>query len=204
MRRFRLLAGLAAGLLLALGVAVGSRLAVSEENPVDTEAMKRWREFATPGEHHKALGRFVGTWDVEFKAIAPGGPTTTTKGTSEYSWLMEGRWLQEHLRGEVMGQPYQGFGVFGWDNFKKKHVATWVDNKGTAMVHAEGAVVDPTGKVQVLYGHQDEFMTGENDKVVKLVTRMDGNDRFTFEVWDMAIGENGAAVLKLEYTRRKP
>jgi hypothetical protein len=203
MARYRFVAGLAFGLLLALGITGAARLAGSEEDPFSEEMMKRWKEISTPGERHKDLGRFVGTWDVELKMLMPGAPPQVTKGTAEYSWLMEGRWLQERLKGEMMGQPFDGFGVFGWDNFKKEYVSSWVDSMSTAMAHSEGVPVDPDGKVVVQWGTMDEPLTGEHDKAVKLVTRMSGPDKFTFEIWDMGIGESGAVVMQFTYTRKK-
>ena len=42
-----------------------------------------------------------------------------------------------------------------------------------------------------------------NDKAVKYVMRFLDKDTVKFEIWDLAIGENGMAVMTIDYKRRK-
>jgi hypothetical protein len=191
---------------LALAAVVGAlaTAARSEEPPVDpAEMMKQWQKWAAPGERHRALEWFVGKWTVEMRVLSPGSPEQKSAGEAEFSWLMPGRWLSQRLTGTLMGAPYQGFGISGYDNYKHKYVGCWVDGMGTAMLHYEGVVVDPTGTVQTHYGTLDEFLTGEHDKAVKYVTRKTGPDSFDFEIHDLGIGEAGAKVMHFAYRRKK-
>ena len=194
-------------LLVAAAFAFVAGGALSQEGqqaPDEAKMMELWMKHAKPGEHHEALRRYLGKWDVESEMVMPGAPPQKSTGEAEFHWLMEGRWLQQDFHGTLMGMPYRGFGLTGWDNYKKKHVGMWCDSMNTTMLHFEGVPVDPTGKVIVMYGPMDEYMTGEHDKVVKYLTRFLDDDKFVFEIWDMAIGENGAAVMRLTYTRQKP
>jgi hypothetical protein len=102
-----------------------------------------------------------------------------------------------------MGIPFRGFGLLGWDNYKQKYVGMWCDSMSTALATMEGVVCDPKGESIVLYGLIDEFLTGEHDKVVKYVWKFVDDDTMVFELWDMAIGPSGAAVMRLTYQRRK-
>jgi hypothetical protein len=169
------------------------------------QMMKRWQDACTPGEQHKKLAQFLGTWNTttKFMMSEPGAPPQPpTPGTAEIKWLVEGRWLRHESKGTMMGQPYTGYGTMGYDNFKQHYVQSWVDNHTTTLLTGEGAW-DMTGKTLILYGFLDEPMTGENDKTVKYVYRLTGPDRFIFELHDMAIGESNTKVMEMEYTRKK-
>lgn len=160
------------------------------------ELMKKW---STTDEHHKELAWYVGTWDTEVR----GTGAAPEKGTAEFKWIIDGRWLSEEMHGTLMGMPFHGFGVTGFDRFKKKWVTTWVGNMDTAMLRFEGVVVDPTGKVKVLWCNLDEYLTGERDKPAKGVYRKIDDNTFVYELWDMAMGPDGGKVFEITYKRRK-
>ncbi|MHC4224108.1 MAG: DUF1579 family protein [Planctomycetota bacterium] len=183
---------------------IASHAVSQEQDPKMAEWMQLWQKYATPGEHHQELARFIGKWTVDSKMfMQPGVPPMTSKGSAEFKWLMPNRWLAQEYTGSMMGMPYTGFGITGWDNYKKKQVQVWVDTLSTDMKAAEGVVVDPKGQVQVLYGTMDEYLTGEHDKIVKYVTRIIDQDKFVFEIWDMGMGPDGGRVIELTYTRQK-
>jgi len=163
------------------------------------QMMELWKKWSTTDEHHKELAWFVGTWDTESRGMGQ----APAKGAAEFKWIIEGRWLSEEMHGTLMGMPFHGFGVMGFDRFKKKWVTTWVANMDTAMLRFEGVVVDPTGKVRVLWCPMDEPLTGEHDKPAKMVYRKIDEDTFAFELWDMAMGPEGGKVLDITYKRKK-
>ena len=82
-----------------------------------------WEEFVTPGPAHKALEPLAGDWNVE----APW--TGIVKATTRRQWVLGGRYLQEEFTGELRQNPYQGLGLFGYDNFRKKSLLC-VDSHG--------------------------------------------------------------------------
>jgi hypothetical protein len=106
------------------------------------------------------------------------------------------------MKSPFMGMDYHGYGIMGFDRFKKKWVNTWVSNMDTAMLRFEGVVVDPTGKVKSLYCDMDEYLTGEHDKPARGIYRKVDENTFTYELWDMAIGAEGQMVLEITYKRR--
>jgi hypothetical protein len=159
--------------------------------------MKKW---SATDEHHKELAWYLGTWDTEMRMT---GAPAAEKGTSEFKWIVDGRWIAEDFNGTLMGAPYHGYGVMGFDRFKKKWVSTWVSSADTAMLRFEGVVVDPTGKVKVLWCNLDEYLTGERDRPAKGVYRKIDENTFLYELWDMAMGLEGGKVLEITYKRRK-
>jgi len=185
--------------LLAAGVFLTCAF-VQEGKPL-ADGMKRWKEACTPGPAHKDLARFIGTWDTETEILGMGEPMKS-KGTAEWKWLYEGRWIQQNLSGEVMGQPFQGQMTMGYDNFKQKYTTAAVDTMQTTLITSEGNF-DQSRQVLIMYGKIDEPMTGEIGKTFKSVWRFDGPDKITREVHDLAIGETNTKVFEVVYTRHK-
>lgn len=195
-------------LMFASAAAAQEKNTNTEAKPAATpdmnEMMKKWMEAITPGEPHKAFNQFVGSWETATSIWmeGPGAPPTVTKGSAEFKIIMDGRYLVQESKGEMMGMPMTGMGVTGYDNFNKKYVSFWIDNLSTAMYLSEGSI-DPAGKVLSLYGKMDEPMTGEHDKNVKYVSRVVDPDKFVFEIHDLAIPEPNTKVVEVVYTRKK-
>ncbi|HEX8183806.1 MAG TPA: DUF1579 domain-containing protein [Blastocatellia bacterium] len=168
------------------------------------EMMKKWMECATPGEAHKQLEHLVGKWDTVVKMWwqGPGKPPAETKGASETRWIMDGRFLLEESTGQMMGMPWRGMSIMGYDNFKKKYVVSYIDNMGTAMYTGEGKF-DLANKVLTSFGKMDEPMTGERDKPVKYVVRPLSKDKYVFEIFDEVGSPNEFKAVEITYTRKQ-
>lgn len=191
---------------LALPVAALAGLALSQEpeKPDPMKMLELMQKYATPGEHHKRMAAFVGEWDYELKLwMAPGAPPMLSKGTATTRWLVENLWMLTEMKGNMMGMPFHGFSISGFDLFKKKHVGCAFNNMGTALMTMEGVVVDPTGKLEVSYGTLDEYLTGEHDKAVKYVHRVIDADHYVLEIHDLGVGEDGLKVMEFRFARRK-
>ena len=188
-----------AAALLAAGVWLTCGAWVQDGKPLP-DGMKRWQEACTPGPAHKELARFIGTWDTE-TAFTGMGDDQKSKGTAEWRWLFDGRWIQQTWSGSMMGQPVQGQMTLGYDNFKQKYVGSSVNTLETTMQSYAGNF-DQSHTALISYGKMDEPMTGEVDKPVKFVWRFEGKDKMTLEVHDLAIGETNTKVVTIVYTRR--
>jgi hypothetical protein len=188
--------------VLAGGGSMVEQQAPSQQATME-EIMARMKEAATLGPHHKALAKYIGTWDVEIAMVMPGSSAERSKGTAVYGWAIDGRWLTQRITAPFMGSAYEGFALVGFDNYAKNHVAVAVSSMDTAMIMTRGLVVDPTNKVRALYGKLDEYTTGELHKPLKVVLRDVSDTRHIMEIWDLGIGEAGAKVLEYTFTRRK-
>src|SRR3990172_3656520 len=115
-----------------------------KEKMMEDPMMKAWMEFATPGEPHKAMQNLVGTWDTTVKSYYPDpAKPTETKGTSTFTSVMDGRYITEKAEGNMPDfGPFNGMGVYGYDNLQKKYVSSWVDNMGTGIMTGEGTSDD--------------------------------------------------------------
>ena len=175
-----------------------------EMSAEEAEMMKKWEEYRTPGDHHKHLEALVGSWSAQVSHwMAPGAPPQESTGSCTYAWVMGGRYLKQEFQSSFQGMPFEGYGLTGYDNFKKKYVGVWTDSMSTTMLWFEGIPVDKTGDIMVSYGPMDEYLTGEHDKTVKYTTKKINKDKFVFEINDLGIGENGKVVIKITYTRPK-
>ena len=199
--------------ILALTLTLGLAAAHSQEaaptreeqSAMMEEMMKKAQELGSPGEWHAKLNPLVGTWDVETRMWMGGegaGEPMVSKGNSTNSWILGGRFLRQDFQGEMMGQPFTGIGLTGYDNFSKKYVSMWIDDMSTVLSTMEGSV-DRTGTVFTTYGKMHEWTTGELDKTVKYVLRIIDENMHVFEIHDPYIGEPNTKVLELTYTRKK-
>lgn len=171
--------------------------------PSQEEMMKRWTEAMTPGDAHKKLEYFIGTWNVEVNMWmnSPDSLPSVSKGTSEYKMVLGGRFVQEEFSGEMMNMPFTGIGFTGYDNFKKKYISFWIDNMTTAMSTMEGSV-DAAGTTFTYWGKMDDPSTGKKNQDVKYVVHIVDKDTHVFEVYDVKSWGDKKPTLKLTYTRK--
>lgn len=191
-------------LLLALAISITpSSLAQEKAEKVDMAAMMaQARKYTQPGDAHKLLHRFLGTWDTETRITVPGSSPAPEKGTATCRWLIDGRWLQCDASGQMMGMPMRTSFILGYNIFKMSYVSSAINSVDTAMIYSEGDL-DPSGKALLMYGTLDEYLTGEHDKMVKSVWRFVSDDEMKLEVHDLPIGENNTQVFEIRYRHRK-
>jgi hypothetical protein len=112
---------------------------IKEEKPDFQTVMEVWQKLATPGAPHKVLASMAGTWNARMTSwMEPGGPPVESKGISESKMILGGRFLHMDYTGDMMGSPFTGLGVTGYDNHTKKYVSTWIDSMGTGIFFFEG------------------------------------------------------------------
>ncbi len=71
----------------------------------------------------------IGTWEATVTCAPPGGaPPSTEKGTETITSICEGKWQWTDFKGTMMGQPFQGHGLTGYDAAKKQYVSFWFDS----------------------------------------------------------------------------
>jgi hypothetical protein len=55
--------------------------------------------------------------------------------------------------------------------------------------------------ILIRYRTPNEYLTGEYDKMVKYVWRLQSASRIVLDVHDLAIGENNTKVLEIAFTK---
>ncbi len=128
---------------------------VSKEEQAMMDAMNKAR---MPGEQHKLLASLVGNWTFVTRMwIDPAAPPTESTGTASYTAIMGGRFVQGTYTGVMMGMPFEGMGVSGYDNVAKQFQSSWIDNFGTMVMYMTGAL-DPATKAITYTAAMDDFM----------------------------------------------
>lgn len=208
---FGLVAGLGiAGAALSLGQGEKKEAKSAHDNMQDMmkdpaamqAAMEKWQETIKTGPMHEGMAKFVGEWTTVNKMfMAPGAPPEVAKGTANFKMIMNGRYLVQEFKGDMMGMPYEGLGYTGYDNNKKLFVSDWMDSLSTGIMSMKGSL-DQTGKIMTQFGEMDEPMTGEMGKVVRGQTTWIDDNSFTFTMAEVMYGEP-FVVMEITYTKKK-
>lgn len=131
-------------------LASSSAFAADPANPTATdpkraEMMKKFEEYAKPGAPHKLLEGMAGNWNYTSKMWeSRTAKPEEAKGTSSFKMILGGRFLQQEIKGKAMGMPFDGVGLVGYDNMKKKYETTWMDSMSTGTMRGEGSFNEST------------------------------------------------------------
>lgn len=190
--------------LFVLAIAASAQAADAPAPPAakgDAATNKAMMERITAatqlGPQHAALAKYLGRWDVD---IALPRMTTHSKGTAEYTWVIEGRWLGCRIKGSMLGQPFEEFTILGYDSYSQSAVEVSVESADNSMVMSRGSS-DPTQSSAVLFGELEEYTRGSLHRPFKVVERWLSPTRHVTEVWDLGAGE--APVPKVTFTFTK-
>ncbi len=122
-----------AGFALAL-FALTASLGMAQMSAQDqAKAMEAYMKAGAVTADHEALKYFAGRWRVEGKMwAAPGAPPTESVNTNEGEMILGGRYVRLVYKGEMMGQPFEGHQISGYDNIEKAYKTFWIDNTSTS------------------------------------------------------------------------
>jgi hypothetical protein len=161
-------------------------------------AMAEMMKYMMPGPSHETLKGMQGSWKAVVKSwFAPGEPTVT-EGTADCRMILGDRFLEQRFTGALMGQPFEGYGVTGYDNRKKEYSSFWVDNMSTGMMTMTGGTLDAATKEMSFKGTMD----GPDGTPVptRTVTKFVSPDNHVFSMYASQGGKE-ALMLEITYTR---
>ena len=189
---------------VALSVTTAAFAADAPKAPsADQQAMmEKMAKAATPGPQHEMLKKMAGEWNAKVTSqMDPSQPAQVEQSTSTLTMLMDGRYCQEVTSGMMMGQPFSGMGLTGYDNVLGKYVSTWVDNMGTGIMTSVGTA-DASGKVITWIGTMSDPVTGKPSKA-RMVTTIKDDDHHTFEMYGTPPGgKKEMKMMTIEYSRK--
>ncbi|MBC7887437.1 MAG: DUF1579 domain-containing protein [Ferruginibacter sp.] len=167
-----------------------------------TEAeMKAWQNYMTPGEVHKMMAQSDGEWNDDITMwMDPAAPPTKTTATTKNEMIMGGRYQISKVTGNMMGMPFEGMSLVGYDNAKKIFTSVWVDNFGTGTMTLEGTW-DVQTKSITFKGKGIDPMTGK-DLSVRQVMKFIDNDKMEMEMYDTKNGTE-TKTMEIKSTRKK-
>ena len=190
------------GLCVVLTVSAAMAKDKKPEKQMDMQAMmETYAKLAQPGEPHKLFASLAGSWTTSTKEwMEPGKPPMESIGSAEMKMLLDGRFLQQELTGDMMGKPYSGIGISGYDNLRKKYVSIWMDSMGTGIFSMEGTASDD-GKTITLKGQHAELGGGQMTHRA-LWKILDSNTQ-TFEMYGAHSHGKEMKMLEITYTRKQ-
>jgi hypothetical protein len=132
--------------------------------------------------------------------MEPGKPPMESTGSAEMKTLLDGRYLQQELTGDMMGQSYSGIGTTGYDNIRKKYVSTWIDSMGTGIFVMEGTA-SADGKTITLTGKHE--VPGGRSMTHRAIWKIVDDNTQTFDMFGTHQGGKEMKMMEITYTRKQ-
>ena len=168
-------------------------------NAQSNDEMKAYQEFMTPGQMHKWMAKLNGTWEADITSYMNPASPDKSKATNVTSTIMNGLYQVGDYTGNMMGMPFQGHSIMGYDNGKKMFVSTWIDNMGSGIIYLTGTYDEAT-KTLHLKGKQTNPMTGKDAGIREAMKIIDDNT-YTLEMY--GDGPDGKEIKYMEGTFKR-
>jgi len=141
--------------VFGLGIGTGQVLSQEAGDPQQPsqEEMQAWMAYMTPGEEHKEMASETGEWSVATKMwSAPEAPPMESTATAKFKMILGGRYQVQEWTGVMMGMPFEGFALTGFDNQTREYTSIWADSMGTGTMVSKGkrgedGVIELTGEM---------------------------------------------------------
>jgi hypothetical protein len=179
----------------------GSQQAPPQMTPQQKAEMEAYMKAGSPGPQHQAMAAMAGTYDMKIKAWhAPGQPPAEDTGTATRSMILDGRVMVEDVKAAMMGSPFSGHGMQGFDNVTGKYWSTWIDSMSTGLFISEGTC-DASGK-------SCTFTGTSNDPVKKGPVKMRMTTKWTsptveiFEMYGPGPDGKESKMMEITYTKK--
>ena len=113
--------------------------------------------------------------------------------------IMNGLYQRSTHSGEMMGMPFMGEAITGYDNAQKKFLSTWIDNFGSSIMFMEGSY-DKTTDTLTTTGNMMDPASGKEIEVRQVLTKV-SEDKHTFEMY-MTMDGNETKTMEITYKRK--
>lgn len=162
--------------------------------------MQKWMAYMTPGKEHQTLAKLNGNWVYTSKMwMDPAAEPQTTQGTAICEMLLDGRYSQMKVSGNVMGMPFNGISLTAFDNGKKLWLTTWIDNMGTGIMYGEGKWDEATKSI-IFTGKIYDPMAGKDTDYKETMKFIDDNT-MGMEMFTVSGGKD-IKNMEINYTRK--
>jgi len=188
-----------AAIIIASMVAMGFAQDVKQQQD-QQKAMEAYMKAAAVTENHQFLTKYAGDWDVAVTYwMAPGEPPTKSTATFKGEMMLGGRYLMMTFKGFMLGQPFEGIQLVGFDNLEQKYNTLWIDNTSTSFFITKGT---RDGKVLSETGSWPDPVT-DTDVPVKARTTWISDDEYLYEQWMVRPDGSEHKGMELRSKRKK-
>lgn len=190
----------------------GTSTTVSEETnkeepwvPVDSATMmQKMMDYGTPGDMHTMMNSWNGNWNTESTMWDYEGATPQkSTGSAVNSMIMSGKYQSTKYSGNMMGMPFEGMSITGYDNAQKKFVSSWVDTWSTGIMNMSGTW-DAASKSMTLTGKTPDICRPGKECTMREVYKVIDDNTHLMEMYgpDPKTGKEMKAI-EIKFTRKK-
>ena len=181
-------------------VLIGSNSSlIAQEGGEQSAEMQAWMEYMRPGPMHEMMAKTVGNWNVNTKYwMDPAGEPLETQGKATVEMILGGRYMKSTHTGTMMGMPFEGISLQGYDNAKGEFTSIWIDNMGTGFSISKGKYDEATHSIN-FEGSMLDPITKEDMNFRQVVKNIDDN-HFIFEMYMNYKGQEFKSMV-VDYSR---
>jgi hypothetical protein len=179
----------------------------------DQTQNQQWMQLTQPSSEHQQLAKLAGRYDVQCKCWMPSemakqGQTQTQQpqqpmestGQATLTPILGDRFIREDFTGQMMGQPFTGMGIEGFDRIRQQWTMTWVDSMSTGTLIAKGMTADD-GKTVIFVGEFSCPMTGAVVPT-RMIRRIGDDGSIDLTMYATRNGKEDK-TMELHYTKAK-
>ena len=173
-----------------------------QEGNIDVQKiMEIYKKVGTPGEPHKLLAKLEGTWTTRTRGwMEPDKPPIDTIGMCEQKLVLEGHYLQQVYTGDMMGLPFTGINLLGYNNHTGKYVSVWHDSMSTAIYYFEGTASADSKTIIQKCSYDDPV---RDPSVWRSVTRFRDDNTLELEMFIAGKGDKEEKMMEMTISRKE-
>ena len=157
------------------------------------------RDVAKDSPALAALHADIGTWQATVRStVDPAAPPTEEKGRERVTPICGGKYTWSNFSGSMMGAPFEGHALVGYDPTEQEFVCYWIDSMSPTWARTTGKF-EPDADSLTMTG-RCRCPDGRMMRMTEVMTREGENSRsrrMEFEVE----GEPGKHVMEIDYVR---
>lgn len=162
--------------------------------------MEAYRKAGTPGMEHGKLAAMAGSYDLTVKSwYAPGAPPSTDSGTATRRMILGNRVLVEEVTASMMGQPFTGQGLHGFDNVTGRYWATWNDSMSTGVMVSDGTC---DAQLACTYTGKHHDPVTKKEQTSRMTSRWTDRNTEVFEMYGPGPDGREAKMMEITYKKR--
>lgn len=185
--------------LLVAGSAAAQQTA-KEAGPMGDASV--YDKFLRPGDNHKILERFVGTWKGDLKALLHGTPPKEVpmQETLEARWILDGRFLETQFTFQINGEKIQGETIMGFNGGNQKFTRLYISAVDVRETFSHGVYIRAKDTL-VFRGLEHDPVTGDDFERRDVYLFGPDKNKIGYErIYNMADGSD-IKVVEGTYTR---
>jgi len=147
------------------------------------------------------LATLTGSWTTRTRTWAgPENLHTESMGTCEQKMLLGGRYLHQEYTSEMMGSPFTGINLLGYDNHTQKYVSIWIDSMSTGIYYFEGTASEDGRTISQESSYHDPV---RGPLQWRSVTRIVDDNTLVYEAYITPKGGREEKMMEMTVTRKK-